>query len=280
MGNQNRNLGIIILIVGLIISMVLSNPNKQDFVQYYEERNSDINNSLAINVLTQSISNRVINAATISSNYVVFSVYRNSLDPDVKFIGVFNNFIVLEDNETRTNIQRSFSSQNRKEVSTDQPAETASSKAYIPEIQPVENDNEGYWNYYNSRYGFNVNYPSYFSRANPPINGDGQQFYSPDEKIEITVYGCNVYDETTIEDEYNNLLNEITDGVSFNKLADEWFVVSWIDEGFIYYQKTFSGEGSQNTLIARYQEEIKEEGNHIVEKMEASFKPGNLDDCH
>lgn len=280
MGNQNRNLGIIILIVGLIISMVLSNPNKQDFVQYYEERNSDINNSLAINVLIQSVSYRVISAATISSNYVVFSVYRNSLDPDVKFIGVFNNFIVLEDNETRTNIQKSFSSQNRKEVNTDQPAEVVSSKAHIPEKQPVENDKEGYWNYHNSRYGFNVNYPSYFSRANPPINGDGQQFYSPDEKIEITVYGCNVYDETTIEDEYNNLLNEITDGVSFNKLADEWFVVSWIDEGFIYYQKTFSGEGSQNTLIARYQEEIKEEGNHIVEKMEASFKPGNLDDCH
>lgn len=278
--NQTKSLGFIIILIGLFISMILTNPNKQDFVQYAEEQILESNSSSAIKVLTQLVSSQVISAETISNNYIVFSVYRNSFSPDVKYIGVFNNFIVLEDNETGAITPSSKSNQNREKVLNAQPTKAASSEAYIPELQPVENDKEGYWNYHNPRYGFNVDYPYYFLRANPPINGDGQQFFSPDGKIEITVYGCNVYDETTIEDEYNNLLNHNKDGLSFKKLSDNWFAVSWIDEGIIYYQKTFTGVGSKNTFLAKYPEESKEEGNHVVERMEASFRPGDLDNCH
>lgn len=278
--NQTKSLGFIIILVGLFISMILTNPNKQDFVLYAEEKNLESNSDLAIEVLTQLVSSHLISAATISNNYIVFSVYRNSFSPDVKYIGVFNNFIAMEDKETRVYKPSANSSQNRKEVFNDPPTKAASSEAYIAELQPVENDEEGYWNYHNPRYGFNVDYPYFFLRANPPTNGDGQQFLSPDGKIEITVYGSNVYDETTIEDEYNNLLNQNKDGLSFNKLSDNWFAVSWTDEGIIYYQKTYAGFGSRNTMIARYPEGLKEEGNHVIEKMEASFRPGDLDNCH
>lgn len=143
-----------------------------------------------------------------------------------------------------------------------------------------EIDSDVYREYYNSRYGFSVDYPGNYIRRKPPTNGDGQKFVSPNGKVDITVFGGNNISDSTIKDEYNALLNENAGSVGYKALSDDWFVVSWIDNGTIYYQKTFLGSGCENTLLLAYPEDVKDQASPIVENMEASFKPGDLEECH
>lgn len=70
------------------------------------------------------------------------------------------------------------------------------------ELTPAYEDKEGYWNYFNNKYGFSLNYPKSYSCSNPIGNGIGIQFFSPDGKVVVTVYGNNVDDKSVLQYQY------------------------------------------------------------------------------
>lgn len=149
-------------------------------------------------------------------------------------------------------------------------------KAFIKLIHHDKEDNIGkrdefeYLTYENTRFGYSIDYPSYFIKGEEPVNNDGLIFTSPDSSAKLTVYGSNNVFFWTIEQAYENVLKEVKNP-SYHVLRESWFVVSWAENGKIYYRQTFLGEGSENTFIFEYPKAEAEYYDSMVSHIQASF---------
>jgi hypothetical protein len=132
-----------------------------------------------------------------------------------------------------------------------------------------------YLRYTNTRFGFSVLYPANFQRHAEPENGDGLSFTSPDSKSILTVTGRQMPGVTTSE-QFNQRLESINGRVTYKRLTAKWFVISWEDpqSQTIGYEKTFVGEGFQNTLEFIYPMDQRKQFDPELTKIAKSFKPG------
>lgn len=95
---KKRYVIFIVLIVVLFVG-ILTNPSKEDYLTYTKEqgiKNSD--NFLEKGVYT-FFSSSMVDAATTTKNYAVFSIYETELGGGkvAKVIGAFNNFFCIDD---------------------------------------------------------------------------------------------------------------------------------------------------------------------------------------
>lgn len=92
-----------------------------------------------------------------------------------------------------------------------------------------------YYYYYNSRFGFNITYPSCFIQQEESTNGDSYKFYITD-KIYLSVsYSYNPLNGIIIDKFHEYDLSSVT----YSRLNNNWFVVSdYTSDGRIFYQKT------------------------------------------
>jgi len=152
---------------------------------------------------------------------------------------------------------------------------------YIPKA------NEKYQQYCNERFGFCLDHPSVL-KLHFPENGDGVSLHISDlpnksnNTFEITVYGSphgnmDVAPHTLkgIMDSAKKRVTKIT----FQKKKDNWFALSgYIDSGdTIFYEKTYVGKQNSNTLMIEYPKKYKKRFDKVVNRVVASFKPGDLD---
>ncbi len=81
-------------------------------------------------------------------------------------------------------------------------------------------------------------------------------------------------------DGYYKYINEIKDiglsNVKFESHGTNWFVISWIKNGNIYYEKTFISNQYRNALAIFYPAEEKADFDVMLSTIEASFVPGWL----
>ena len=89
---------IAISILIVLILLVVSNPSKEDFITWVrEEVTKEVkgDNKVLVDFGFDIFGDKVINSATTSSNFVLFSIYDVKLsdDKNIKVVGVFNNFI-------------------------------------------------------------------------------------------------------------------------------------------------------------------------------------------
>ncbi|SFE32621.1 protein of unknown function [Thermoanaerobacter thermohydrosulfuricus] len=133
--------------------------------------------------------------------------------------------------------------------------------------------------YTNSKYGFYIEYPDYFSQKNLSVDDSGLEFVTGDNTT-LKVYGENNIYQKDLETYYINDLKNIDGEIKYKALGDDWYVISWEDSSFIYYKKSFIGNGSINTFIFTYPKEQAAYYNDIVEYIEDSFKPGDLSISH
>lgn len=137
------------------------------------------------------------------------------------------------------------------------------SPANAAAAEPVCNDipkNFVYEHYYNDRFGFEFDYPSFFLVRTASENGDGCNFAYLD--YEIVSYGeFNVLDYTMEE-----IINESKEGmVTYSDVKSRWGVVSGIDDDErIYYIKQYLAEDVIYTLIIRYPQNQKSKFDHIL----------------
>ena len=132
---------------------------------------------------------------------------------------------------------------------------------------------QGYKTYKNNRFGFSINYPETFIAGNAPANGDGLSFKSSDGRASLSVSGGNNSGVTM--NEYFLLMSK---GKTVNSVSgDNWFTISWKENGVITYCKMFVATATHNSFIISYPEEQKSQYDSIVSTLEESFKPGNID---
>lgn len=137
----------------------------------------------------------------------------------------------------------------------------------------VEGDTEisevTYKTYYNSRFGYEIRYPSFFDKITLPSNGDGCQLMR-DERTYLSVSGINnVLDETLKECYDRRKVNAV-----YSRMKGDWFVVSgYTDDGRIYYEKTVLRDGAFLTAILYHPIEEKEYFSPIISEIFTDF-PG------
>ncbi|MCD6446546.1 MAG: hypothetical protein J7L40_00090 [Candidatus Marinimicrobia bacterium] len=89
-----RNPGILLIII--IISMIITNPSKDDFFEWINNQAIEASESSLESVLTNMIVTPLLRSVTVRKDYVLFSTYTIEFDEDkTAFLGIFKNFIEL-----------------------------------------------------------------------------------------------------------------------------------------------------------------------------------------
>ena len=108
---------------------------------------------------------------------------------------------------------------------------------YVSDTVTVIN-NISYKTYKNERFLFSIDFPSDFVVGEMPQNGDGRRFSG--KSAELVVSGNWVLEDIhgNIEN-YYKMTKEWKHSVTYERLTNNWFVLSGFDEdGKIYYSKT------------------------------------------
>lgn len=147
--------------------------------------------------------------------------------------------------------------------------------------QNIKSDNEkiNYNKYKNGRYGFEIEYPDFLIRGSESANGDGLEFSDPDGTAILSAFGSNNILNYNINDYYNEDVNGI-DILLYKHKGNNFYVLSWEENGFVKYKYCKVGKGSTNTFILSYDLNESLKYGEIVDRIYSSFKSGNLDQAH
>jgi hypothetical protein len=133
-----------------------------------------------------------------------------------------------------------------------------------------------YRTYHNARFEYSISYPAnILIPQGEAANGDGQRFLSKDGQAEMLVYGAyNSLDQTLREVmEQETSSSEHPDRViTYQVLRADWFVVSGVENGKVFYQKTFLRGGTFKTFRIEYDEGKKRTFDPITTVVARSFK--------
>jgi len=139
----------------------------------------------------------------------------------------------------------------------------------------TKNEETPYQNYHNERYGFSFEFPKGLTMDPPPTNGDGVTLRN--HELEILAYGhmTNTWRENeTISDYFEDDLNNTNAEISYQRLADNWYVISYNENGVINYKKFFFGDNSANVLWITYPADKQDVYGSITTRISESFVPG------
>lgn len=155
----------------------------------------------------------------------------------------------------------------------------ASPTSDAPEEKPIKLKEEAlkveedwtYDTYTNERFGFSIQYPSVLTVGSPPTNGDGLNFYN--DELELTVFGSHNSMDESIESIYQQAITNIEVPIAYDRLADHWFVLSYVENGRIIYEKFFYGDNVFNRFIITYPENKQEVYGPVTTHISDTFIP-------
>ncbi|MBB1126202.1 hypothetical protein [Thiospirillum jenense] len=131
--------------------------------------------------------------------------------------------------------------------------------------------------YTNQRFHYNLTYPSHLLYPQGESdNGDGQTFLSKDATAKLTVFGSFNAEEETLDAAFNTALqiaamNERV--ITYQRKADNWYVLSGYDHGAIFYSKFFLIDGQLIGFDLMYSEEQRRIWDEVTNQINASFRP-------
>lgn len=180
-------------------------------------------------------------------------------------------------------VQESFNQEDQEEIQTEN--QTESQEASQEENKTEDNSGKkkgqfkkkiDYKKYQNKRFGFSIDYPRDFEKGEPPANGDGMVFTSPDGQAKLMAFGSNNPEGSSLQDVLQASKKSAQTEIAYQKVGSSYFVLSWQKDSSIYYLKSFVGRDSTNTFIFSYPRDEKDYYDPITIHLEPSFKPGAL----
>ena len=127
--------------------------------------------------------------------------------------------------------------------------------------------------YTNHKYGYVVAWPKkYLTGQGESDSGDGQVFSSPDGQARLACWASfnDVLGES-IGQAYAQALQEAGTQVSYKHLGKDFFVISGIRDGRVFYRKTLLAHGVQASFELRYAEQLKAAFDPIVKDVARSI---------
>ena len=109
---------------------------------------------------------------------------------------------------------------------------------------PTFAGNGRYIAYANQRFGYAIEMPAGFQQKSTSDNGDGATFVSNDGAAELAVWGGYNIEESSAR-RVRWTIQDMGPGakIALKTVKSDWYVLSWLDNGIIYYEKMiFSSE--------------------------------------
>ncbi len=147
---------------------------------------------------------------------------------------------------------------------------TTINETTISEGQQAYTSDTNYLIYINDRFGFSIKYPEFLCNGEESFNGDGITLTNTNGDAELTVWGSHNVLEETVDSLYEEEINKHPNA-AYKIKKDGFFVVSWVEEGKIFYQNTVVSEEVINTFVIQYPLAQKENYDSIVTEMYHSF---------
>ena len=148
----------------------------------------------------------------------------------------------------------------------------SSNDVFQEPVAPIkESASDFYYKYYyNSRFDFEIYYPSFFFLLELPTNGDGCRFIRDEQTYLIAAGINNIFDET-LEDKYKECKAKQP---VYCRMKNDWLVVSdYTEDGRIYYEKTVLRNGAFLTATLYFPPEEEPLFSKIIPKIFTDF-PG------
>lgn len=303
MENKMRKFLVVFIPLFILFTLAITNPSKAEYVEWADKQIMGSGSSV-INKVGSAIVSPIIKETTTYNNYLLFSTYKTTnLDGSVyKTLGIYRGFILLSKTEGYLNFNNSTGNSGAnidtliKDAGTkvnefiNNASQVINDNLTSQASQPTTNDEEFdicgtitegpvYNTYINGRYGFSVDYPNNFEIGTPPANGDGLHFTSKDGKATLTAYGSNNVMDETAKSLYNQEVAGIKE-ISYQFFKDNWFVLSWIDNGTVYYTRTMVGPGSINSFEFTCPKDQLDQYYDAIEHISKSFKKGNIEEAN
>lgn len=134
-----------------------------------------------------------------------------------------------------------------------------------------------YTTYYNTRFGFSLEHPTTFIEDGIPENNDGRGFVNEEASIDAVGRHINMLqDNETIETYYNGELESIDSEIAYQRLGDDWYVISYSDGNNIVYKKGIIGENIISELTITYPVNKQDYYEPMVTRVADSFIGGTV----
>ncbi|NME95387.1 DUF4359 domain-containing protein [Clostridium cochlearium] len=95
--NKNKKIFIIIGIFSiLILSCVLTNPNKNEYINWSKEEIQSQSSNILEKGVMGFLGEKIISNTTTTRNYIIFSIYKTEIEgEELTTLGIFKNFIPI-----------------------------------------------------------------------------------------------------------------------------------------------------------------------------------------
>jgi hypothetical protein len=126
--------------------------------------------------------------------------------------------------------------------------------------------------YVNPRFGFQMSYPPELVASPEPENGDGREFHTRDKTFSVAAFGHYLVD-TTLEACWQEDLKQYGDRITYKKKARDWFVVSGVKDGKVFYHKFSVMGDSCAELLFSYPQDKASQYDPWVERIVKGYVP-------
>ena len=84
----------------------------------------------------------------------------------------------------------------------------------------------------------------------------------------------------TARDMFERDKKNIKGVIGYNVIESDWYVLTWKEDGKLYYQKELVGSKAHNGFTFSFPESMRGQYEPVVEELERSFKRGNTEQAH
>ena len=148
--------------------------------------------------------------------------------------------------------------------------------------QTEKQNNVKYETYHNERYGYSLEYPDFLIPQGEADNGDGQKFFSEDQKIQLLVYGAIRFDfneggtdNISIEKAYAEDLAS-KELIIKSKFEGNHYSIEYKIDSLLHTDYTTLHDGKYINICFEYLEKEQEKMKAVIEHVIKSFStPGN-----
>lgn len=127
--------------------------------------------------------------------------------------------------------------------------------------------------YANDRYGFVFKYPASLVAGRPPAHADGVELHSPNEEFSVLAVARSNPGHDTIQQYWEENLKRHGHSVTYKRKANDWMVVSGVENGETYYKKQFVRAGHTSGFVITYPKAKANVYDPWVRDIEKSFVP-------
>lgn len=150
---------------------------------------------------------------------------------------------------------------------------------YVPKLEIVNDYGDfNYKTYYNSRFGYSIEYPSFLVNEVGSQNNSGVVLSNENNNVKLILWADNNALFLTLQEVYDNALKESVN-VTYSSLGSKSYVISGEEGDYIYYKNQVVGEGSMNGFMIKYPKRDEAFFDEIVTKLYNTFNAPNVEEC-